>query len=337
MNRINGIKSFFLKDRLLYCNNKNELFLDFSEIAENVNSFSHIFLEDFIIYHKENNTYVYTNKTQKTFNKLILFDSITQDYEAIFTDNFRFDNNYMLLDYYIQDIKTGNEEFLFSDYFTFTFIQKDSVLLYSENKREFIKFNRNDKSIMWQYSIAHFPNYLDGFHNDTPIDVKQFIGVYNNILWVLLGGNRLIALTINSGELIHNIENIKKGTGDAHLDTKNGVLKMLAGNNYSEFDFNTLKLTENTIDKNYFFRSSNFYVGDNHLYFCGIKNFSKVTVPNSFGVFDTKKCKIVWLKEQKDDWGLFYNPPQANNRYLAILDDRSNLLIFNKNEMENRF
>lgn len=188
--------------------------------------------------------------------------------------------------------------------------------------------------IIWKYSISHFPNFLDILNRETVIDIKQIIGIYKNLLWVLLGGGNLIALQIETGELTHHIKEIGKGHGDWHLDVANGIIKTLAGHRYLEFNLETLQLTNKiVISETYFFRDSNFYEGDENLYFCGINNFSKVSIPNSFGVFNTKTCQVSWFKEQQESWGLFYNPPQANDNQLAILDDKGNLLIFDKEEL----
>jgi hypothetical protein len=36
------------------------------------------------------------------------------------------------------------------------------------------------------------------------------------------------------------------------------------------------------------------------------------------------------MKRKKDDSGYFYSPPQANDKLLAILDDKHNLLVYER-------
>jgi hypothetical protein len=75
-------------------------------------------------------------------------------------------------------------------------------------------------------------------------------------------------------------------------------------------------------------RASNFYEEDKYLYFCGYYN--NHDAPNAFGIFDTEKAEVIWYDTTKDGLGYFYNPPQANDKLLAILDDKHNLLIYER-------
>jgi hypothetical protein len=64
------------------------------------------------------------------------------------------------------------------------------------------------------------------------------------------------------------------------------------------------------------------------LFFCGY--FQEIHSPNAFGIFDTEKAEIIWSETTKDDLGYFYNPPQANDKLLAVLDDKHNLLVYER-------
>ncbi len=196
------------------------------------------------------------------------------------------------------------------------------------NSSIFFRNIRNGE-LIWEYSLSDFPNYLDSFHNELPMDVQQIAGIYNSFLWIHLGGDRLIALDIYTGELKHHLENIPKSLyGNNHLNSKEGIIQILHYHKYLEFDLNTLTLLEKYENKNFFFRNSNYYQNDSNLYFCGVKNWPNEDWPNSFGIFDTKKLKVTWLEEQKENEGKFFNPPLVNEKQLAILDDMDNLLVF---------
>jgi len=187
----------------------------------------------------------------------------------------------------------------------------------------------------WQFSIAAFPNYISASFREQKADVQYIIGVYNNILWVHIGGFRLVGIDVETGKQAHYIENVVKGGEQNNfLDTQNGVLKTLSFDYYAEFDLQTLQFRKQTIiesEENIKIRASNFYEGDKHLYFCGYRN-NKFDKPNTFGIFDTEKASVVWYDKTKDDLGYFYNPLQANDKLLAILDDKHNLLIYDRIE-----
>jgi hypothetical protein len=79
--------------------------------------------------------------------------------------------------------------------------------------------------------------------------------VYDNLLWVNIGGWRLIALDIITGELIHQMDPLPVLLGmerkershvsisRMHLDKENGLLKIFAHRYYIEFNLNSLKAT----------------------------------------------------------------------------------------------
>jgi len=193
--------------------------------------------------------------------------------------------------------------------------------------------SEEEGNILWQFSIADFPAYISGFGREEKADIKQIIGVYDNILWVHIGGFRLVGIAIDTGKMVHYIENVVKGGEQNNfLDSQNGVLKTLSFDYYAEFDLRTLTFRKKTTIKHkedIKIRASNYYEGDNCLYFCGYHN-NKFDKPNAFGIFDTKKSEIIWFETSKDDLGYFYNPPQANDKLLAVLDDKHNLLIYDR-------
>jgi len=206
----------------------------------------------------------------------------------------------------------------------------DNNFININGKKNIIKLIQRNK-IVWHYQLPYKSKHKDIFGNEKEAEISQMIGIYNDLVWLYLNTYELVAISLNSGKLIHRIEKIFKGTGDIHLDIEKGVLKILAEHKYAEFDLVTLTLTEETIDKSYFFRSCSFYPQDDNLYFCGIFNFPQEHKPNSFGVFNTLDKKMTWLSKPNEKWGKFYNPPQANKFNLAILDDNNNLIILNKN------
>jgi hypothetical protein len=115
------------------------------------------------------------------------------------------------------------------------------------------------------------------------------------------------------------------------LDEKEGVLKTLSYDYYAEFDLQTLQFRKQVkinCKEDIKIRNSTFYEGDNCLYFSGYYN--KCHLPNVFGIFDTEKDEVIWYDIKKDDWGYFYDPPQANDKLFAVLDDKHNLLVYER-------
>jgi hypothetical protein len=210
-----------------------------------------------------------------------------------------------------------------------------------------------DGTELWQFSIANFPNYINGFCREQEADIKQVIGVYNNILWVHVGGFRLVGIDIETGKQLHYIEDIPYALGltkeeryhfdfssfggyAIHLDDTRGILKAFAHRYYIEIDLNTLK---GSVKKDFGedwknswrIKNSTYYQEyPELLFFSG--NYKNIHNPNAFGIFDTEKAEIIWHNTTKDDMGYFYNPPQANDKLLAVLDDKHNLLIYDRED-----
>jgi hypothetical protein len=217
------------------------------------------------------------------------------------------------------------------------------LVCYSKTELFYINYIANIS--IWQFSISGFPSYIQG----QEADIKQIIGVYNNVLWIHVGEFHLIGLDVDNGKIVHHIEDIRTIIKSANnnielgfslkleffLDKEKGLLKALLGNSYIEIDLNTLS----GIEKKYFgndwkngwhVHSTNFYPEEpSHIFFSGYYQLN-AGKPNAFGIFDTEKAEIIWYDTTKDDLGYFYNPPQANDKLLAILDDKKNLLIYER-------
>jgi hypothetical protein len=213
------------------------------------------------------------------------------------------------------------------------FYRNENYYLVRKNKEGMIYKIDNDFQISWQFSVKEFPAYLNGFYQEQKADIKQIIGVYNNILWVHVGGFRLAGIDIGTGKMIHYVEDVLKGENrNNFINQQKGIILTLSYDYYAEFDLQTLQFRTQTTVKNEAdikIRASSFYEGDKYLYFCGYHN-NKFDKPAAFGIFDTEKAEIIWYDTTKDNSGYFYNPPQANNKLLAILDDKHNLLVYER-------
>jgi hypothetical protein len=186
---------------------------------------------------------------------------------------------------------------------------------------------------IWSFSLEGFPCLMHAHKCEwVEPEIFEIIGIYNSLLWILLVDCSMVAVDINTGVMKHHIDSpLALSNQVNHLDQKNGIIKVLVGNYYREFNLITLKTEEYEFQETLLIHKSTFYEGDRYMYFCARKN--TVGFPNSFGIFDTKKKEIVWHEEAKGEEQYFFKPPQANEKLIGILDSNKILHIYNKNDI----
>jgi len=209
------------------------------------------------------------------------------------------------------------------------------------------RYDVENGNLLWQFSLSDFPTYKNHRGEDIEAKIQKIIGVYNNILWLYISARHLVGIDVETGKKIHHIEDIAEFVGlkgeekhylsgrDYHLDEQQGKIKALVFRYYVEINLNTLKgevkkdFGEN-FQTSWRITRSQFYEGDDNLYFVGAKNGEAVL--RAVGIFDTKKYEVIWydepLKEKK--FLFFVGTPQANEKYLGILDSENNLRIYEK-------
>lgn len=198
-------------------------------------------------------------------------------------------------------------------------------------RRKVSCINIQTGGILWEFSVENFPNYLNGAFSEEEANIKKIIGVYHDILWIHVGGFILVGIEIETGKMVHKINNVLGDSENNFLDIGNGLLKTLSYNYYAEFDLQTLQFKKQTIvesDANITIGANSFYEGEPCLYFCGYYNNSYI--PNVLGIFDSLKTEIVWHDTIKESLGNLYSPPQVNDKWLIILDDEKNLLVYER-------
>ena len=356
MKKICGVSAFKILNKTIYYNLNDILYRDNNVFLNDVEG-SSFWEKKNIFYYHDNKGYhnLLNNDNDLKYHGEIGFsiDTIKDNemicfYDSQFINGF-WERNLGLFDVSQMKIIKKIDLNLKSLYFFFTSLNyylcknlKDRNLLYRIN---------HDFSLIWQFSIADFPNYISGFGREEKADIQQIIGVYNNILWVLVGRFRLVGIDVETGKQMHYIEDIPYALGLTkeeryhfdfgaysviHLDEAQGILKAFAHRYYIEFDLNTLKgVVKKDFgekwEESWRIKSSTYYQEyPTQLFFSGY--YKNIHNPNAFGIFDTDKAEIVWYDTTKEDLGSFYNPPQANDKILAILDDKHNLLIYDKTD-----
>lgn len=237
-----------------------------------------------------------------------------------------------------------------SDLLTLDFFAKyKNGFLARRHREELILFIDIEFNLVWQFNVKNLAQYKEISGELCTPRVEQIIGIYNDLLWIHIGGFRLIALNVATGELIYQTETIPVLSGLSkeegyhfnlriiHLDEQSGVLKMFAHRYYIEFDINRMQAVVKKdfgkgMEDAWRIMRSVFYQSEpNKLFFCGC--YKALRNPNAFGIFDTEKAEIIWYETKKPDEGFFYNPPQANDKLLVALDDQQNLFIYDRKDL----
>ncbi|MFV0329395.1 MAG: hypothetical protein ACK5KL_06140 [Dysgonomonas sp.] len=345
-----NVNSFLLDTDLFYLKGK---YLYYRETRISINQ------EGYRINKYKDNIFIEFFSTDDGFEKTLVLssDKIEKD-PAVFNimqrGNILKDGFTLFLSYdkeyntYINIINLNLQKVVWSIIDTFKdfrIIDNRHVILIDKKSLMFFNFVENVE--LWHFSIQDFPPYINDSFREQEADIKQIIGMYNNLLWIYVGGWHLVSIDINSGKEVHHIENVLDLFGlskedryhvnlndTIHLNEQEGVLKMFAHRYYFEINLNTLqgeviKDFGPNWNPDWRIKSSNYYQQyPNLLFFCGY--YKATDAPNAFGIFDTEKAEIIWYDTTKDDLGYFYNPPQVNDKLLAILDDKHNLLIYER-------
>jgi hypothetical protein len=355
--KIFNVNSFFLENDLIYLKEKYLHIKDkkilINQDGYKINKYkNNIFIEFFSADDGFERTQILSiNKldTEPVIIKLMQRKKILKNGITVFLD---YDKEYNT---YINVIDLNFQTVIWRIKDTFRDFQiVDDKYIVLIDKQYITVFNFFKNIEIWRFLITHFPNYLNDFYREQEADIKQIIGIYNQILWVHVGGFRLVGIDVKTGKQTHYIEDMAYHLGltkeerrhfdfasygnSIHLDENAGILKAFAHRYYVEID---LKNLQGKVKKDFGedwrtswrIKNSIYYQKySDLLFFSGYyKNMDKQ--PNGFGVFDTGKSEILWYDTHKNDGGYFYTPPQANDKLLAILDDKHNLLVYNREDI----
>lgn len=328
-NRINGIKKYLLRpnNQLLIANEKFEVFLDNIFLCKMQKTIFYLYgWRNFIVIGDIYGKFIFIDESHESHQFMdgtYYLTGMIDNYMIMYTSKDKKELSYIYD--FEQDKKVLEVDFRIGDDI---FENK----IYFTRSNDLISFGIEEKAILWQFSLSSLPPYKDIWGKEKPAEVIQILGIYENVLWVHIAGFRLIGLDVKNGELLHNFENVLiGGYGNNFLDEETGVIKILGNTYYGEFCLSTLSLIREEkirCSGKIKVREAHLIKGDKNLYFCGYHNES--LHPNAFGIFDTEKSEIIWYETTKDDLGYFYNPPQASEKLLAILDDKQNLLIYER-------
>ena len=214
-------------------------------------------------------------------------------------------------------------------------ISKNLYLFFINNDNQLSLFIKN-KGIIWTFEFS-FSKYYNELHLDyEETKLEKFIGVYENELWILFSGNRILVLDINTGEELYQFESLNKTLdtsffiNNCFLDETTGVIKILAYLYYIEIDTKTKEAFIKKEFNDISMVNGSYYGGDS-IYFVG-NNKSKSISNNITGIFNTKTLDIEWSYELeiKDKFHFFVDVPQANDKYFGVKDSENTLYLFER-------
>ena len=239
-----------------------------------------------------------------------------------------------------------------------SYIFDDLLFFEKENKIQTINFLSGQ--FLWEFPLSSLGKGKD-YNTDEEFDyeVEQFVGIYNNILWVYIERGGFIGLDIQTGELKHRILGIPKGNLlgkiDSYvdseefyifyrakfiLDEKKGIIIGLIADRFFEIDLNKEKITpmlygmwdkmEKMNLKKYGVSGNTSLQGD-LLYFYNDKELQ-------FGILNINTKEIIYVSEpiavvERDDSFTRLRDLKVSENKVYILDSNHTLHIFEREKL----
>ena len=232
-------------------------------------------------------------------------------------------------------------------------------VLITSSKDVILGYHIFPTNLLWEFPLASLGKSKD-YNTDEEFDyeVEQFVGIYNNILWVYIERGGFIGLDIQTGELKHRILGIPKGNllgkVDSYVDNeefyifyrakfilseKKGIIIGLIADRFFEIDLNKEKITpmlygmwdkmEKMNLKKYGVSGNTSLQGD-LLYFYNDKELQ-------FGILDINTKEIIYVSEsiavvERDDSFTRLRDLKVSENKVYILDSNHTLHIFEREE-----
>lgn len=322
-------------------------------------------------------------------NKIFKNNIVVMDLENDFFGDFYIYKNQIIVQSFYGDIiykdkkYDGYYNYLNENEFTYLNSNDDNLYLVDENnidrklnieqnfyqyekyciiidKNQIILKNLENPNPLWQFSLSSLGKFKNLYTNEEEtIEVRQFIGVYNNILWLFLNKTGFIGLDITTGNLKHHISKNDVLIGETavtsytenengrmsffrsqyYLDEQKGKIIGLAVDILFEMDLNrdTPFVTQYGLQKQYQKYGINeqniandFVLKDNLLYFYAFNQLK-------FGILNIKTKEIIYISEPiipENNKVTQLKDLQVSDNKIYILDSDNTLHIF---EEENYF
>ena len=232
--------------------------------------------------------------------------------------------------------------------------------LFFKNKNTIQGIEIYTGQFLWEFPLSSLGKGKD-YSTDEEFDyeVEQFVGIYNNILWVYIERGGFIGLDIQTGELKHRILGIPRGNllgkVDSYvdseefyifyrakfiLDDKKGIIIGLIADRFFEIDLNKEKITPmlygmwdkmEKMNLKKYGVSGNTSLQEDLLYFYNDKELQ-------FGVLDINTKEIIYVSEpiavvERDDSFTQLKDLKVSENKVYILDSNHTLHIFEREKL----
>ena len=232
-------------------------------------------------------------------------------------------------------------------------------VLITSSKDVILGYHIFPTNFLWEFPLSIFGKFKYKYsEEEKDYEVEQFIGIYNNILWVYLNARELIGIDVETGKLKYRFLGIKKKNAvgivenyldnedyyifygaDFKLDTKKGVIFGLKADRFFEIDLNKESITpyllglqdkmeKAELNKNDI--SGDTFLQDNLLYFYLAEQLR-------FGILDINTKEIIYVSEpiavvERDDCFTQLKDLKVSENKVYILDSNHTLHIFEREE-----
>ena len=214
--------------------------------------------------------------------------------------------------------------------------------LFFENELVINNYSLLNKTFLWHFDLSQFAQWKNFEDKDRNYEVEQFVGVSGGCLYVLLSNFKLIALNVETGELLHQLNlgdlfaleprNWLSYSSKMHLDEVNNRIIWLTSAtllhiDLTDFNAKLIKDFFNVpIENLWRFKCSNYQ--DQKLLFTAQYG-REGGDPDIVGIMNPDTGEILWQYQIPNTQGLYEAPQLANNQlYVRSLDN--NLYIFEK-------
>ncbi|MBF7089964.1 PQQ-binding-like beta-propeller repeat protein [Flavobacterium sp. ALJ2] len=244
------------------------------------------------------------------------------------------DNTWFIKDQFYPDIVLNNKFIFGGTYF-----------------KQICRYSIENGDLVWQTDISKIGKHIPFLEKEEELgEVKQFLGIWNNQLIVLLTGGKFISIDTESGavlweqnqvQLNKTFQIIDYAFSDPYncfLDEEKGLVYILQGevfiildlkNQQASYEWN---IKDKPIDKYLFIRQSRIF--KNQIYFTAFRKENEGN-DDTIGVFDIDKKEIIWQYTIEFEKANFIpntqDNLQVNETNLYVLDSIGSLHIFGKN------
>lgn len=215
------------------------IYLDDKVILENESNAVYFFQEVLLVVVNDwkDSVYIDLNRQTKTIlkdvggmdvfldSKSILYNKWNEDYTKSFKQKI--------------DLDSGNIIWEVETYFGKPFLGGGCLFASLESK--LFKIDPDTGSFIWELNLSEKHNSYSINGQDTPIDIQDYIGVYNDCLYVKAGNKLILGIDTSSGKEIfcyeYNGENVL--LDNLRLDGNRGVIFSIGSMEYFELSLST--------------------------------------------------------------------------------------------------